>query len=99
MTAQILRPDGEVIGDYPAGMAAIGVHRQFPSVMASVHSQETITDFVPTTTATGGVVSGLAGSLCMLAEGLEKCFEELHFHVNPELDAEIQALKTCVVRG
>ena len=98
MTAEVLRPDGELIGSYPAGMAAIGVHRQFPSILASVHRREEITDLFPTSTASGGVVSGLAGCLCMMAEGLGKCCQELHFQINPELDAEIKALRSCVTR-
>lgn len=99
MLADVLRPSGELIGRYPAGMAAVGVHQQFPSVMASVHPRQRITDFHPTSMSDGGVVSGLAGSLCMLAEGLDKCFEEIHSTVNPALDAEIQALRSCIVRG
>lgn len=99
MVADILSPDSVLIGRYPAGMAAVGVHRQIPSIMASAHARETITDRCPTSTSDGGVVNGLAGSLCMLAEGMEKCFEELHFTVNPELDAEIQVLRNCVVRA
>lgn len=98
MVTDILSPNGEPIGRYLAGRAAIGVHRQIPSVVASVHSRETITDHFPTSTSDGGVISGLAGSLCMLAEGLERCFEELHFSINPELDAEILALRSCIVR-
>lgn len=99
MVTEILKPDGELIGRFPAGMAAIGVHQQFPSVMASVHSREDIVDFFPGSISEGGVVSGLAGALCMLSEGLVKCFEEIHSTINPELDAEIQSLRSCIIRS
>lgn len=100
LTVEILSPDqSTVLGIYPAGVLAVGLHRQISSIVASVHAQSDIPeDYLPTTTADGGIKNGLAGVMCMKAYGLEECIKELHSEVPKALDAEITALLTCIER-
>ncbi len=100
LTVEILSADkATVLGTYPAGVLAVGMHRQIPSIVASLHSQSDIPeDYLPTTTADGGIKNGLAGIMCMKSQNLDKCIAELHSEVPKALDTEITALLTCIER-
>jgi len=100
LTVEVLSPDqSTVLGIYPAGVLAVGMHRQIPSIVASVHPQSAIPeDYLPSTTADGGIKNGLAGVMCMRANGLDNCIKELHSEIPKALDAEITALLTCIER-
>jgi len=100
LTVDVLSPDQTtVLGTYPAGVLAVGMHRQIPSIVASVHPQSDIPEvYIPTSTADGGVKNGLAGVMCMKANGLDECIKELHSEIPKALDAEISALLTCIER-
>jgi hypothetical protein len=100
LTVEVLSPDqSTVLGLYPAGVLAVGMHRQIPSIVASVHPQSAIPeDYLPTTTADGGIKNGLAGVMCMKANGLDECIKELHSEIPKALDVEITALLGCIER-
>jgi hypothetical protein len=100
LTVEILSPDkSTIIGRYPAGVIALGMHTQIPSVNTSVHSQELYDeDAYATSTSSGGVVSGMMGAMTMRAYGLTNCLQTLHSDVPPALAAEIGALLRCVER-
>jgi len=101
LTLEILSPDkSTVLGKFPAGVIALGMHTQIPSINASVHSQELFDEEAyATTTSSGGVVSGMMGAMTMRAHGLTNCLQTLHSDVPPSLAAEIAALLQCVERG
>lgn len=99
MLVEVLHPETmELIGMFPGGYCAFGVHRQIPEIVASIHQQRDTRSFFPTSIADGGVVSGIAGDFCMLAEGLVKCQGELHGVINKALNAEIRALASGIIR-
>jgi|GEM_PF-2433542 len=100
LTVEILSPDkSTVIGRYPAGVIALGMHTQIPSINASVHSQELYDEEAyATSTSSGGVVSGMMGAITMRAHGLTNCLQTLHSDLPPALAAEIAALLRCVER-
>jgi hypothetical protein len=100
LTLEILSPDkSTVIGKFPAGVLALGMHTQIASINASVHSQELFDEEAyATTTSSGGVVSGMMGATTMRAHGLTNCLKTLHSDVPPALAAEIAALLKCVER-
>jgi hypothetical protein len=100
LTVEVLSPDqGTVLGNYPAGVLAVGMHRQVPSIVSSVHSQSNVPeDYIPSTTANGGIKNGLAGVMCMKAFGLDACIKELHSEIPKALDAEITSLLSCIER-
>jgi hypothetical protein len=100
LTVEVLSPDqSTVLGRYPAGVLAVGMHRQIPSIVASVHPQSAIPeDYVPSTTADGGIKNGLSGVMCMKANGLEECIKELHSEIPKALDTEITVLLSCIER-
>jgi hypothetical protein len=100
LTVDILSPDkSKIIGRYPAGVIALGMHTQIPSINASVHSQELFDEEAyATTTSSGGVVSGMMGAMTMRAHGITNCLKTLHSDVPPALAAEIAALLQCVER-
>jgi hypothetical protein len=100
LTVEVLSPDkSTVIGVYPAGILAVGMHRQIPGIVASVHPQSAIPeDYLPTTTTDGGIKNGLSGIMCLKANGLEECIRELHNEVPKALDTEITSLLSCIER-
>jgi len=100
LTVHILSPDkSTIIGKFPAGVIALGMQTQIPSISASVHSQELYDEEAyATTTSSGGVVSGMMGAMTMRAHGLTNCLKTLHSDVPPALAAEIAALLQCVER-
>ncbi len=100
LTVEILSPDkSKIIGRYPAGVIALGMHTQIPVINASVHSQELYDEEVyATSTSSGGVVSGMMGAMTMRAYGLTNCLQTLHSDVPPALASEIAALLRCVER-
>jgi hypothetical protein len=100
LTVEVLCPNRtSVIGVYPVGVLAVGMHRQIPSIVSSIHTQSTTPeDYLPTTTADGGIKNGLAGVMCMKANGLDECIMELHSEVPKALDTEICALLSCIER-
>lgn len=102
LTCRIFDPEtGEYISiagydRLPAGRMAIGVHAQVPEIVCSSHGRETVTDRFPTTVRSGGVVSGMAGAFCMLANDMTSCVGELHRTVNPVIAREVDALANAV---
>jgi hypothetical protein len=100
MLVKLIHPEtGAVIEMVPGGMAAFGVHRQFPQLIAAVHgAKEVQTAFFPTSNKDGGVVSGLASLYSMKAAGLDVCIEQIYSQVSPVLERKLQALAGCIVR-
>jgi hypothetical protein len=94
LTVTVLSPDkSTVLGKFPAGLLHLGMHKQVPSVVSSVHPIELYEDnSYATTTETGGVVAGLMGALTMWAEGLFQCCRVLHGNPPPARAVEIAAM-------
>lgn len=100
LTVEVLAEDKKtVLGRYPAGVLALGMHTQIPSINTSVHGQELFDEEAyGTSTASAGVVSGMMGAMTMRAYELNNCLATLHNTIPPALMAEIGALLECVER-
>lgn len=86
-----------LLGKFPAGILAMGMHRQVPSICTSVHAQELYAEkHYATSTSDGGVVSGLMVAISMMAHDLGTCLRELHWKVPVALAKEVGAYLRCI---